>query len=289
MAKVIKPDQYLIIIGSAKCGTTSLFDYLSQHPAICPSDPKEPEFFTEHRERRRPVSRYEDVWPAFDPAVHRYALEGSTGYTMWPQENDVAKRMLAYGIRPRIVYLVRDPIKRIESHVNFRRINSRQRASFDDSFFVDVSRYAAQLDPYVEAFGAESIRVVDFAHLCADLNKVCADLYDWLDLEPHTVVDSGISNETATLRKSQLERSDTLKRIVRKLPPGLQHAGRNLALKVVPYRHERVGLSPERNHEIRQLLREDVERISKEWGVDVSSWGFDDISTDDDLSRPNQR
>ena len=147
MGAAIDPDKFLLIIGSAKSGTSSLFRYLSEHPAVCPSVTKEPEYFSEHQMHPRPVRRYEDLWPDFDPAVHRYALEGSTGYTKWPVENGVAERMRAYGIRPRLVYLVRDPVERIESHV----------------------------DPCVEVFGREAIRVLDFAHLRADPSLVCGD------------------------------------------------------------------------------------------------------------------
>src|SRR5438874_10569218 len=34
-----------LIIGSAKCGTTSLYSYLQQHPQVFMSIPKEPTFF----------------------------------------------------------------------------------------------------------------------------------------------------------------------------------------------------------------------------------------------------
>ncbi len=35
----------LVIVGVVKSGTTSLFNYLSQHPDICPSDVKETRYF----------------------------------------------------------------------------------------------------------------------------------------------------------------------------------------------------------------------------------------------------
>ena len=37
-----KPEFF--IIGAPKCGTTSLSIYLSQHPEVCFSEPKEPHF-----------------------------------------------------------------------------------------------------------------------------------------------------------------------------------------------------------------------------------------------------
>lgn len=279
MDAAIEPDQLLLIIGSAKSGTSSLFEYLSQHPAVCPSVTKEPEYFSEHQMHRRRVRRYEALWPDFDHAVHRYALEGSAGYTKWPVENGVAERMRAYGIRPRLIYLVRDPIERIESHVNYIRITSRRRISFEDSYPIDVSRYARQIDPFVEAFGREAIRIVDFAHLRADPYVVCADLHAWLGLEPHALASPRIFNETASLKRSHLDRvignSLTLRRTEQLLPPIARRVTKEVAYRLIPYRHRRIQLSPERAREVRELLREDVDRLAGEWGVDVTPWGFD--------------
>src|SRR5688572_22560028 len=36
------------IVGAPRCGTTSLARYLSSHPSICFSTPKEPHFFSRH-------------------------------------------------------------------------------------------------------------------------------------------------------------------------------------------------------------------------------------------------
>lgn len=275
----IAGDQVLVIIGAAKCGTTSLFRYLSQHPAVCSSVPKEPAYFTDYRHRLARFDRYEECWLDFDPAVHRFALEGSTAYTAWPEGIGAPARMYAYGLRPRLIYLVRDPIERIESQVNFLRTFSRKRISFQDSHPVDISRYAAQLDPYVETFGREAIRVVEFAHLRTDPGKLCAGLFDWLGLEPHTIAEFTPANETAKMVRSHLDRalaaSDLMWRAGRVLPPAVRRLGRRAARRLFPYRHTQVRLSPERTREIRENLHEDVDRLAREWGVDVSDWGFD--------------
>ena len=58
------------------------------------------------------VARYEDLWD-FDPDRHRYAMEASTGYTKWG-ERGAAEQIHAYGLRPKLVYVIRDPFERIE-------------------------------------------------------------------------------------------------------------------------------------------------------------------------------
>ena len=45
----------LFIVGFAKCGTTALHEYLSTHPNVHPSFPKEPHFFIEQMWRKSPA------------------------------------------------------------------------------------------------------------------------------------------------------------------------------------------------------------------------------------------
>jgi hypothetical protein len=279
MGPTIKPDQFLIVVGCRKGGTTSLFEYLSEHPAVCPSVLKEPGYFKTYSNARRHapnVVRYEDLWPDFDLAVHSYALEGSPGYTR-PDQNGVAERMRAYGIQPRLIYLVRDPVERIESDVNYQRIMSRRPASFNDPLFLDISRYATRIAPFVETFGRANIRVVTFDRLRTEPNQVCAELYDWLGLEPYTIADPAIWNETASIKQPQAQRMMEGMRVSRILPSVVKKPIKRAVLKLFPspYQPQRVRLSPERTREIRKLLQGDMARLAVEWGVDVSPWGFE--------------
>ena len=115
MVTKIPKDAYAIIIGSMKCGTSSLYSYLAQHPEICPAASKEPEFFSENQGHGVKVEKYEDLWN-FGMSVHRYALEASTGYTKYPMEPNVAKNIRDYGIKPKFIYVIRNPFDRIQSH-----------------------------------------------------------------------------------------------------------------------------------------------------------------------------
>ena len=48
----------LFVIGAPKCGTTALCEYLSRHPKICFSDPKEAKYFHTdfHKSHRQNVA-----------------------------------------------------------------------------------------------------------------------------------------------------------------------------------------------------------------------------------------
>ncbi|HRO13218.1 MAG TPA: hypothetical protein PK452_16955, partial [Amaricoccus sp.] len=136
----IPQDRYALIIGAMKCATTSLFSYLAEHPAIAPARIKEPEFFSRNQEHKAQIARYEDLWD-FDPDLHRYAMEASTGYSKWG-ERGAAERIHAYGLRPRLVYVVRDPFVRIESHYNFMLLqNPAWTRDITDENLVQTSNY----------------------------------------------------------------------------------------------------------------------------------------------------
>src|SRR5688572_28049600 len=70
----------LIIAGVNKAGSTSLFHYLSAHPAICGSRDKETCYFLPvlYNEPLAPISRYESQFSGCGPS--RYRLEATPGY-----------------------------------------------------------------------------------------------------------------------------------------------------------------------------------------------------------------
>ena len=62
-----------VIIGSQKCGTTALHAYLSRHPQISMSRPKELNFFIEERNWPRGVEWYQSQFDADAPTQERLA------------------------------------------------------------------------------------------------------------------------------------------------------------------------------------------------------------------------
>src|SRR5690606_22291180 len=142
-----------MIIGAMKAGTSSLFRLLQAHPSICPAQSKEPEFFSQRQGHAFRVQRYEDLFDV-DHGVHRLCLEASTGYTKYPEEVGVPRRIKEYGLNPRFIYLVRNPVARIVSHLNYAHINNYAWAS--DHLFglyaVTFSMYYTQLSEYLGSF-----------------------------------------------------------------------------------------------------------------------------------------
>jgi hypothetical protein len=102
----------LIIIGGLKCGTTSIHHYLGLHPEIQMSKPKELNFFVTELNWDLGLdwsaSRFDDRF--------KVRGESSPHYTNLPRFTGVPERIKEHCPDARLLYMVRDPIKRILSH-----------------------------------------------------------------------------------------------------------------------------------------------------------------------------
>lgn len=268
----IPADRFALIIGSMKCATTSLFAYLAEHDAVAPSLVKEPEYFSKHQGHRYPVARYEDLWPDFDPDRHRYAMEGSTGYTKF-FERGAAETIRAYGLRPKLIYILRNPFDRIESHYNFMLQDPEWPFGITDPSLVQTSNYWLYADDFARAFGRENLLLLDYETLSRDpratVNAACA----FLGLEPLATLAAPEARNVTELPRSDLER-----RLRRMLPdlggrvPEAVKAPVRRALAAL--RPDKSRLSPAERARVQATLAPDMSRLQADFGVDVGKWGF---------------
>ena len=113
--KTLNIKNFLLIIGSMKCGTTSLFNYLATHPEISASKVKEPEFFTKKSSWEKGFDFYTKLWD-YDEENHKFALEASTNYSKISRITNAADRI--YQIRSeqkvnfKFIYIIRNYLPR---------------------------------------------------------------------------------------------------------------------------------------------------------------------------------
>lgn len=193
-----------IIIGAMKAGTTTLHSILNQHPEICAGHKKELDFF---RKDREPMPQtYFDEFPRFDPARHRVQLDSSPNYSKLPRMKGVPERIAAYDGPVRMIYIMRDPVARIHSHIyhNFKtkrwHPDTLTRSQID--FCIEVSSYHKQLEAYARAGLENDILLLDFQQLVETPVIVAQQVFAFLDLAPH------IPKDTAPRHVSQIRKSE---------------------------------------------------------------------------------
>jgi hypothetical protein len=174
-----------MIIGAMKAGTSTLYNLLRRHPRICPGRTKELNFFV----RDGTVAAYDAMFPDFDPRRHAWRLDGSTNYAKRLRFPGVAGRIAAHGDDVRLIYLLRDPIRRLRSHVNHSirigRWNPEGSKPLKLARYIDVSSYSAQIAEYEAAGLGDRLLLLDFEELTSHSNRTLDRVYDFVGLERH--------------------------------------------------------------------------------------------------------
>lgn len=270
----IPKDAYVIVIGAMKSGTSTFFKHLVSHPSVAASRVKEPEYFSQSQGHGLDVEAYEDLWE-FDSPTHRYCAEASTGYTKYPHEPRVPDRIREAGIQPRFIYLIRDPIARLESQFNhfYLRPESWKYDDFWDPGLLDLSRYHMQLQQFLLRF-PDRCRywIVDFDELVTDAQRVMDRTFQWLGLEPVAVVGDRWARTTPQPSRLELLLGDIdLSAPLKLIPRPVKTRCKQLLRSRTPARRHMTGRERER---ARRYLRHDIEQFGKAFSFPVEKWGF---------------
>lgn len=195
----------LVLIGVTKCGTTSLFRYLGQHPQVCRAAVKQVNYFAPlryGREPQAPLAAYAAPFVHWDGEPYRFDASPTYFYGGPQMVRAVAERLPD----PRILVILREPVARLWSSYRYKQSKQRLPAGSDLQSFLDtcfrlraggqdaleehsgyrtlsVGRYADHLALWAERFG-QSLRVVFFEHLVDDPARETASIARWLGIDP---------------------------------------------------------------------------------------------------------
>ena len=183
-----------IVIGAMKAGTTSLFHYLQAHPQVFMSPLKEVNFFVEELNLKRGFDWYRKQFHGASGDV-RAIGEASTAYTKYPEFDGVPERIASYIPDVRLIYLVRDPIERIRSQYQHRVLAGAEHAPLElallqDERYVNCSRYAMQVERYLQWFSPERFLLVTSEKLRSLRLPTMRGIYSFLEIDPDFVPDT---------------------------------------------------------------------------------------------------
>lgn len=215
----------LLIAGQPKAGTTSLFDWLSQHPQIAAGKLKELRFFLDPDYPLNSPARFNgknlDQYLAFFRNPERPVLLDAS-----PDYIGCVTPLRLPSLHPdsKAVIIIREPVERMISAYRFFLARGMIPAemSFDDYVqrqhlvgvtdttdvqwrALDHCRTDHYIDKWREAFG-ENLLVLDFNDLKTDpegvINKIC----DLAGLDRTEGIDTGQSNKTEFYKHTKLFR-----------------------------------------------------------------------------------
>ena len=276
MSTGILPD--FIIIGAMKAGTTTLYEYLSRHPQVGMSREKETDYFVAGRGWERGLPWYQ---AQFSPGKQVYG-EASPNYSKCQAFPGVPDRVAGLIPAAKLIFIAREPVARAESQYR-HAVLSGETVPVPDQLIgtqllqhlIDVSSYAAQIDPWLARFPRGNVLFLQFEDLIRDPAPVLTELAGFL----------GIADDWPAPGAIAANSSDSLARlppwlfVLRKMRVAgwlkkLMSAGMRGRLKaVLQGQTARVApdLSPEVLDHIHVALAADIERFAAMSGLDEST------------------
>ncbi len=161
----------LFIVGAAKAGTTSLYEYLVQHPDIYMSPVKEPHYFSDvyrqnnKRLSRKPISDEKTYLSLFEAVTNERVIgEASTSY--FGNEN-APSRIYAFNPKAKIIVMLRDPVERAYSYYLQRVREGGETGGFYEAVREQADRQSKEWRPYLDA-GFYSKKIEKYKNLFGD-------------------------------------------------------------------------------------------------------------------------
>jgi hypothetical protein len=273
----------VIVIGAQKCGTSTLHYYLRFHPDVSSSTPKELDFFVEERNWGRGLDWYRSH---FDP-TKAARVESSPNYTTYPHFEGIPERMHEVVPEARLIFLVRDPIARIEAHWVHNYAKRRERGNLIETVlhpsttYIQRSRYAMQLEQFLRFYDRSRVLVLEQDDLRHRRMDTLREVFKFIEIEPtfdhrsfQAVRHRTEKKRRATrlgLRVKEMSKTGLGGRVP-KVVWNYAEAGLRLSRPI-----ERPNLQDELPDEVIRTLREDAERLRELTGRDFPSWSVWDL------------
>lgn len=287
-----------LVIGPPKCGTTSLHEYLRQHPNISLPTRKETHFFICDRDSNNLVDDYygrvlknaifslEEYLADFEPKAEPVTYgEVCPSYIHFENASVNIKRYIPDA---KIMAILRNPVDRFYSSYHYRRLKRSGMSEFTeivDSIrnntmdihtqrFLDIGLYYKHLMRYYEKFPRENIKILIFDDLSKRPRKLMNSIMEFIGLEEFPFNLEQIFNRTGNAKFGWLYkhlRGSTTANFLRKnLPTKLYQNTRQLGEKILLRPSDPIP-EPERKY-LQEFFREDLLKLQELIQLDLSDW-----------------
>lgn len=292
------------IAGAQKSASSSLHEYLKQHPDVCMSEPKETNYFSYDREYEKGLEYYSSLFT--DAKRCRVTGESSIGYMVFPGVIERIKKQIP---NPKFIFILRNPVDRVYSHYWF--LHGR---AYEDKSFLDAFRYEMEREPvhtenkhgmfkcyyqfglsykwlskYIEAFGRDSIHVLTSENLRSNPLAALNDCFAFLGVKPLEKLDKVFEeNKTPALGRPSLY--PPMMEVVRRVDQAISYMPRGVIAVLKKIRNKVVWLAVkyfmqplktypkmtvEQRAVVAEYYRDDVSFLRKATGKPFNEWNED--------------
>ncbi len=185
ITSVIRVLPSFIIFGAPRCGTTSLYNYLIEHPAIVPALSKEIGFF--ELNYYKGISWYKLFFPTF---LSKFQIkkefrnefitgEATANYIHHPC---VAERIKKNLPNVKLIVLLRNPVDRAYSQYYKLVKLGREELSFEDAIAIEPERIKGETEKMIQNDDYYSLKYHNFSYLSGGI--YVDKLKKWFEIFP---------------------------------------------------------------------------------------------------------
>ncbi|MFH0893856.1 MAG: sulfotransferase domain-containing protein [Bacteroidota bacterium] len=248
------------VIGAAKSGTSSLYEYLTRHPRIFMPELKEPEFFSREAVYNQGIGWYQNLFSA--AAKDQLCGEASTTYSRWPHTLDAPKLIFNTVPDAKFIYIMRNPVDRAYSHYGHHMREgvtmTFEEALKKDTIYVDCSMYMDQIKRYLRYFPHEKFLFLFQEELKNNPEALLQKITAFLNLENINLASNGIVKRNVGGADHFIRSKTTMK--LRRIPPiGFLAACMPKSVKDKMYakiRNSFIGKRLEKSHQLTPMKAE---------------------------------
>ena len=292
-----------LIVGAAKSGTSSLHNYLNQHPEVfMPSynsegmKVKEPRFLIKDLVKHRlhnGVWTWEEYKSLFNDVIDEKAIGESTVLYLYYYKDAIKNIKEKLGNDVKIIIMLRNPTDRAYSAFQHVSRGFKEQNSFEESLemedgrleregnltpmvmYKDMGLFHEMVKSYQEHFS--NVHVIIYDDFSDNTENQMKKIYQFLGISDNKNIDYETRHNVGGKRwkndkmKHLLMRKNTIKSIFKKIiPKGLRRGIRNNLVsastnKVPPMKdHTRIMLN--------DFFREDVKQLSTLLNRDLTHW-----------------
>lgn len=296
--KIEKPN--LFIVGAAKSATTSLYRYLSQHPAIFFCNLKEPGYFSSKYKNFphngpgdyiadnvtiKEESKYIDLFKSVKN--EKIIGEASVDYLYY---YNTAYDINKFSSNAKIIIILRNPVDRAFSTYVHLRGAGRENLTFEEAlqqeksrmnnnyefiwFYKDVGKYYQQVKTYLEVFGEENVLIILFDELKKDIKSVMKKIMFFLNINPNVSIDDQIKYNFSGIPKYKIIdlilKNRELQHLAKKVFPA--RIVRRIGYKMLEKNLKKPILAKKTRFELIKYFTDDIIMLQNLIGRNLSMW-----------------
>jgi len=294
------------VVGAARSGTTSLDQYLAQHPEIFITSRKESHYFAADQFPPctgpgdagirnllvRDAGAYAEL---FASAAGKKAIgESSAFYLHLP---GTAERIAQAVPDAKIIMLLREPVDRTYSAYMFLARDGREALSLEQGLeeeeerkqqgfepmwrYKELSFYYEHVRQYIEVFGEQQVKVLLYEEFYANPAQALRDVFTFLGVKEDVAIDTSVRYNLSGMPKSRklytplnrfIFNPNGLEKRIKSLIP--LHLRKAWASKLIGLSVERISIDPQIQAQLRAYYAEDVKQLQDLLQRDLACWGY---------------